>query len=303
MNILLTGASGFVGTRLVKLLDTPDNNIRIISRKVHPKFETIVCDFEYNSIPALSMDSIDIVFHLAGLTHDNRDDFKVQNIYQKINVDATVELAKLAVNNLVKNFVFVSSVKAGSSLFNKKCIDEKDDVKPEGVYGKTKLEAELKLLKIADKSNMCLSIIRPSLIYGPNVKGNLKLMISGIERGWFPPIPETGNRRSMIHVDDLVRAVVLVAGNEHAQGKFFIATDGNTYSSCEIYEAICHVLGKSKPKWHLPKLLFDMAAIISPRMKYKINKLLKDECYSSERLQSLGFKPQFSLRNMNETSF
>ena len=150
---------------------------------------------------------------------------------------------------------------------------------------------------------MHVSIIRPSLVYGPNVKGNLKLMLAGIKKGWFPPLPETGNRRSMIHVDDLVRAILLVAKDECANGEIFIATDGTPHSSRDIYNAMCSVLDKSIPKWSVPNNLFDMASLINPRIKYKLNKLLGDECYSSAKLEALGFKVQKTLKDMNETSF
>jgi nucleoside-diphosphate-sugar epimerase len=150
---------------------------------------------------------------------------------------------------------------------------------------------------------MHVSIIRPSLVYGPNVKGNLQLMLSGIEKGWFPPLPETGNRRSMIHVDDLVRAILLVAEDKRANGEIFIATDGTPYSSREIYDAMCKILGKPASKWSVPKALFDIASLASPRIKYKINKLLGDECYSSAKLEGLGFKAKKSLKDISETDF
>jgi len=150
---------------------------------------------------------------------------------------------------------------------------------------------------------MHVSLIRPSLVYGPGVKGNLQLMLSGIKKGWFPPLPETGNRRSMIHVDDLVRAIFLVAEDDRANGEIFIATDGTPYSSREIYNGMCSALDKSISKWSIPKFLFDAVFLISPRIKYKLNKLLGDECYSSVKLEALGFKAQKTLKDINETSF
>jgi len=116
-------------------------------------------------------------------------------------------------------------------------------------------------------------------------------------------LPETGNRRSMIHVDDLVRVILLVAEDERANGEIFIATDGVPHSSREIYSAMCSTLDKSIPKWGVPKFLFDMASWISPHIKYKLNKLLGDECYSSAKLEALGFKAQKSLKDMNETDY
>jgi nucleoside-diphosphate-sugar epimerase len=209
----------------------------------------------------------------------------------------------LAVESGVKRFVFISSVKAGGGLASGKCINELDQNEPEGVYGKSKREAELMLLKIGSESGMHVSIIRPSLVYGPDVKGNLQLMLSGIKKGWFPPLPETGSRRSMIHVDDLVRAILLVAEDKRANGEIFIATDGTPYSSREIYNAMCDVAGKPIPKWSVPKAFFDIASLASPRIRYKINKLLGDECCSSAKLEALGFQAKKSLKGMNETDF
>ena len=299
-NILISGATGFIGQRFVGAVDA---NIRVLSREKQPDYETVVCDLQSEVIPDNALNGVDAVFHLAGFAHDLSDATKIQNTYQKVNVDATIRLANLAVKSNVKRFVFVSSVKAGGGSNFGVCVSEKDQGNPEGIYGKTKREAELKLLKIGKESDMHVSIIRPSLVYGPNVKGNLQLMLSGIARGWFPPLPETGNKRSMIHVDDLVRAILLVADDDRANGEIFIATDGTPHSSRYIYNAMCSALDKSIPKWSVPKILFDMASLVNPRIKYKLNKLLGDECYSSAKLEALGFKAKKTLKDMNETSF
>jgi UDP-glucose 4-epimerase len=299
-NIFISGATGFIGQRLVRAIDF---NVRVLSREKQSDYETVVCDLKSEAIPDNALDGVGTVFHLAGFAHDLNDATKIQNIYQKVNVDATIRLANLAVKSNVKRFVFVSSVKAGGNSNFGMCASEKDQGDPKGVYGKTKREAELKLLKIGKESGMHVSIIRPSLVYGPRVKGNLQLMLSGIKKGWFPPLPETGNKRSMIHVDDLVRAILLVADDDRANGEIFIATDGMPHSSRDIYNAMCSALGKSIPKWSIPKGLFDMASLVNPSIKYKLNKLLGDECYSSAKLEVLGFKAQKTLKDINETIF
>jgi UDP-glucose 4-epimerase len=300
VNSLITGATGFIGQKLVKAIG---ENIKILSRKKHLDFETILCDFEKDNIPGNTLDGIDVVFHLAGFAHDFRNERKIETLYRKVNVDSTIELAKLAVKSGVKRFVFVSSVKAGGNPSLGTCANEKDQKNTEDVYGKTKREAELKLLEIGKESGMHVSIIRPSLVYGPNVKGNLQLMLSGVRAGWFPPLPETGNRRSMIHVDDLVRAILLIVEDKQANGEIFIATDGTPHSSREIYSVICNITGKPVPKWSVPKFLFNLIALTSPKIKYKVDKLLGDECYSSEKLEALGFKSKRTLKEMNKTSF
>jgi len=296
----VTGASGFIGQRLVKSID---GIIRVLSRKKLANYETIVCDLQVQDIPESALDGIDVVFHLAGFSHDMRKERKVNNLYQAINVDTTEKLANLSIKSGVSSFVFISSVKAGGLPLNGYCDNEESKKRPDGIYGKTKREAELILLDLAKKTEMHVSIIRPSLVYGPKVKGNLELMLLGIKNSWFPPLPETGNKRSMIHVDDLVRAILLVSEDDRANGEIFIATDGIPHSSREIYNSLCNVAEKSIPKWYVPKILFDIASLASPNIKYKVNKLLGNECYSSAKLEALGFKAIKSLKDMNETSF
>ena len=262
----ITGATGFIGRKLIGVVG---GEIRVLSRVKHSDYDTIVCDLQSEVIPDQALNNVNTVFHLAGFAHDMRDASKIADLYYKVNVSATVQLANLAVKSGVKRFVFVSSVKAGGNQLLGICADEKDQKNIEDVYGKTKREAEIKLLEIGQVSGMHVSIIRPSLVYGPGIKGNLQLMLSGIEKGWFPPLPETGNKRSMIHVDDLVLAILLLADDERANGEIFIATDGAPHSSREIYNAMCSALDKSIPKWSVPKFLFDMASLINPRLKYK----------------------------------
>ncbi len=297
MKVLVTGATGFIGK---KLLSEIKGDIRILSRVKHDKYPTVICDFEKDIIPVNSLTDVDIVFHLAGVAHDTSI---AKELYQKINVDATVQLAELSVQSNVKKFIFVSSVKAGGASDFARCTNEDDQGNPKGVYGNTKREAEIKLLEIGLESGMHVSIIRPSLVYGPNVKGNLKLMLSGVKHGWFPPLPKTNNKRSMIHVDDLVRAILLVSENDNAKGEIYIATDGISYTSREIYDVMCIFAGRSVPKWSVPKFVFDVLSLVSQNFRYKINKLIGNECYSSDKLKKIGFRAQKTLKDMCETSF
>jgi len=297
--VLVTGATGFIGRYLVnKLVDCFGiDSISILSRDQNPVYRTIIRDLESN-IPENALDGINTVYHLAGYTHDLQGAESAAHLYQVVNVDATVQLAKLAASSGVKRLIFVSSVKAGGSAIVGRCVTKSDQFESEGIYGRTKREAELKVLEIGRQSGMHVSIVRPSLVYGPDVKGNLALMQAGAKKGWFPPLPETGNRRSMIHVDDLVRALVFVAENEQANGQIYIATDGVPHSSREIYEAICHSVGRAPHGWSVPKWVFDLAGVMSSRVRFKLDKLLGDECYSSAKLEVLGFKVEKGLMDL-----
>jgi len=304
---LVTGGSGFVGSRLCSAITAAKDDLRLYLRRHVDGIdgEQYICDFEQDFIPEEGLNGVDTVFHLAGFTHDLRDTSETEYLYRAINVDATIHLAELAVKNGVKHFVYVSSSKAGGSAQPGKCMNEMDQCEPEGIYGQTKRMAELKLLEIGKHSDMHVSIVRPSLVYGVGVKGNLRMMLNGIDKGWFPPIPDTHNRRSMIHVDDLVRVLLLLSKDKRASGEIFIATDGHDYSSRMIYEAMCKAVERKIPRWRLPNVFFNSLAMLGDFLKryipfpfdsYRYQKLLGDECFSSHKLQTLlEFKPNDSL--------
>ena len=304
---LVTGGSGFVGSRLCSAISASNSHLRLLLRRPVDGLDgaQYICNLEQDNIPEEGLDGVDTVFHLAGFTHDLRNTLETEHLYRAINVDATVRLAELAVKKGVKHFVYVSSSKAGGTPKPGMCMAEIDQSEPEGIYGQTKRMAELKLLDISTQSDMHVSIVRPSLVYGAGVKGNLRMMLNGIDKGWFPPIPETHNRRSMIHVDDLVRVLLLVSEDIRASGEIFIATDGLDYSSRAIYEAMCNVVGRKIPHWSIPNVFFNLAAKFGDLLKgrvpypfdsYRYQKLLGDECFSSDKLQTwLKFKPDYSL--------
>lgn len=297
---LITGSTGFIGQRLTNALD---GKVRVLSRENQIKFDTIICDLCVDDIPKHAFKDVKVVYHLAGYSHDMQKTSKISHHYSSLNIDATVKLAKLSVKYGVKKFIFISSVKAGGVPKSGISSTELDQGIPEDIYGFTKRKAELELLKIGNNSNMDIVIIRPALVYGPGVKGNLKTMLGGIEKGWFPPLPKSSKKRSMIHVDDLVRAILFVNKNVSFSNEIFIAAENNFYSSREIYIAMCHMLGREIPKWTLPNFFFDFIGLLSPSIKYKVNKLLGDESYSSSKLQKLGFETKKTLKDFNETDF
>lgn len=301
---LVTGGSGFIGIRMCNAINASGANLKLILRKKNKgiEYKQYVSDLDSGVIDEEAFIGVNTIIHLAGYAHDLDNKINL-NQYQKINVELTINIANLAVKHKVENFIFISSVKAGGNNVFSRCMTELDQNNPRGDYGRTKREAELELLRIGKENNIRISILRPSLVYGPEVKGNLQLMISAVRKGWFPPLPETGNKKSMIHVDDLVNAILMVSSCENANGEIYIVTDGKVYSSREIYEVVCNISEKSLPKWHIPLFLFKLASKISPKIKVKVDKLFRDEYYCSKKIESIGFMPNRTLKDMNETVF
>lgn len=304
---LITGGNGFIGQELCKDLILSGRKIVKLVRKIRESdnCEQYLCNLGVDKINCNVFDNVDTVFHLAAVTHDYTNKYTSAKDYYNLNVVATKELAISASKNGVKKFIFVSSVKAGGVSRSKKCLTETDQFEPEGIYGITKREAERMLLNIAKKTEMQVSIVRPSLVYGPGVKGNLNSMLKAIDKGWFPPLPENGNKRSMVHIKNVVGAMLSIENSDKSNGEIFILTDKENYSSNQIYRQMCKTLGKKPKSWVVPEFIFFILAkmgsfinifIKFPFNSYSYQKLLGNECFSSKKIEKMvGFKPKYSL--------
>ena len=235
IRVLVTGSTGFVGCRLLKTLEKSEFEILVLSRLPHPDHETIVCDLGKEPVPESALEKVTTVFHLAGYAHDLHDPSQAEHLYQTVNVCATVQLAELAAQQGVKHFVFVSSVKAGGSAKFGCCMTEEDQGSPEGVYGRTKREAELRILEVGRQSDMSVSIVRSSLVYGPGVKGNLSLLLKFIEKGIPLPLGSiTSNKRSFVSITNLIDLIEVCLVHPKAANEIFLVSDNEDISTVEL---------------------------------------------------------------------
>ncbi len=299
---LIVGASGFVGKQLYKKLKSCGNVVKTLSRNQDPLFsDHIKKDLLIDEIKSHDLQNINTIFYLVAKTHDLRSPNKhVQEEYEFLNYKVPTSLLELAEKSGVENFVYISSIKAGS--INE---DKDNDFSPKEIYGKTKRKAELALLSFSKKqeTKIKVNILRPALIYGPGMKGNLKSMLNGIKQGWFPPLPETFNRKSLIHVDDLIRAILFIATKSDVNSQIFNVTDQQIYSTRKIYESLMRSQGKKIPNFSLPFFIFKIISKLSTNLEYRITKLFDDQYFSSKKIQALGFKTKMSLDQCNESLF
>jgi len=180
------------------------------------------------------------------------------------------------------------------------CLDETADCRPVSVYGKARYEAERLVLDTGQRG-LSTTVLRLPMVYGPGCKGNLPRMIQAVARGRFPPLPEMGNRRSLVDVRDVVQAALLAATKPVAAGKVYIVTDGQAYSTRRMYELICASLQRPIPRWALPLSLLHAAASIGDMISYlsgkrfvidsdSLQKLIGSAWYSSEKISTLQTK-------------
>lgn len=279
---LITGASGFIGLPLCKELKTQGYFVRALLRnknKNENNFDEICYhDFEQKETPISSsiMENIDTVFHLAGIAHA-QDKTISKDKYWQVNVKTTEMLMHLAHQSGVKQFIYFSSIKAMNN--------------PSDFYGASKKEAEEKVLALGKKYNLHVCILRPALVYGIGVKGNLHLMISGIKSGLFPNLPETNNKRSLVSVDDLISAAINVAKNPRANNKIYTITDGLEYSTHKLCAAIRSALNLAPMSYTIPYIFFKCGAKFGDLLSFLLR---SDIPFNSDTLEKVFGSAYFS---------
>lgn len=308
---LVTGASGYIGGKLCSYLKEQGHIVRAVCGSNCSAIgdELISIDLAKSAISETLCAGVDTIFHLAGKAHALSDTSQNEEEYFSINVEGTRKLIAAAEAAGVQKFVFFSSLSVmedGQGVQGDEPKDERSDFStPLSAYGRSKLNAEELVLN----SNIPhISILRPAMVYGEGCKGNLPRMVDAIIKGRFPPMPEFGNRRSMVHVGDLIQAAMLVVKKAEASGQTYIVTDGQAYSTRQMYEWICESLHKPVPGWHIPLFILKclgksgdvIGAVRRKRFIFDsdaLEKLTSSAWYSSEKIQNeLGFKPQQNLR-------
>jgi UDP-glucose 4-epimerase len=310
--VLVTGATGFIGRYMVNYLLRQQFYVRALVRDAKKaaalpnEVDIIYGDLTNPVSLQLCCEAIDTVFHLGGYAHawrENNPDFEAQHL--EINFQGTKNLAVEALRAGVKQFIYFSSVKAVADTEN--CIDENWLKAPDSPYGIAKRQSELYLLELNQQQAMHICILRPALVYGPGWKGNLAAMLRAVDKGFFLPVPNIPNHRSMISLEDICSAALLVAQRPEANGKIYFVTDGVAYSTRQLYTAFCHALGKRVPKWYLPFFIFKLlghlgdagAKVLRRRLPFStetLTKLFGSAAYNSQRIQNeVGFKPIYNL--------
>ena len=305
---LVTGSSGFIGARLVAALRSDGLAVRCASRQRGDDATQVVADLADRSSLLAACADVETVYHCAGHAHafGSLTALDAERHWQ-INFEGTRNLVEAAGQSGVKRFVFLSSVKAmaepGEQLVDEFCPGE-----PATAYGKSKLAAERAVLDAVGRFGIHVVNLRLSMVYGAGGRGNLERMGRLVARGLFPPLPETGNHRSMIHVDDVIAAMRLVAIDEPAAGGTFILAGNEAPSGRELYDAIRAALGMPPVQWSVPRSLLALGAIggdligqlIRRRMPLNgevLDRLLKSAWYSSELVRrQLGWAPRVTLQ-------
>ena len=241
IKILLTGATGFIGTPLVQKLRASGIKVIGVTRKIVKHQD----DFFLREItPYTAWDDalkgVDVIIHTAGRVHVMNEDGKdLLEIYRDSNLRSTLNLANQAVTSGVKRFIFISSVKVlGEKTIDGVKFSPHSPYAPVDPYSISKMEAEIGLKKIAESSNLEVIIIRPPIVYGPGVKANFLRMLKLIQLGVPLPFGDLNNKRSMVFIDNLTDFVIICIFHKNADNKIFMVSDGHDISVSTLFKKL-----------------------------------------------------------------
>lgn len=248
MKVLVSGANGFIGRALCPYLSSLGHTVVPVVRRSFNMDGEHVVDDEFSWKKALT--GCDSIVHLAGRAHVMQDQaVNPLRAFRAANVDATLALAKRAVEAGVRRFVFMSTIKVnGEHTAPGGCFRPDDLPAPEDPYAISKWEAEQGLYAIAKNTGLEIVIVRPPLVYGPGAKGNFASLIQWINSGVPLPFGAVHNSRSMVALDNLVSFVGLCADSDaspKAKGEVFLVSDGEDISTTELLHKVAHAYGCS----------------------------------------------------------
>lgn len=284
--LMITGASGFIGTNFIERYKEKYNIVPVDLLKIKPE------EIEFKNV--------DTVLHLAALVHQMNG--APREKYFEINTELTRKIAEVAKKNKVKHFVFYSTVKVygyDGDLYNHNFVlNEYSKCNPiNDPYGESKWEAE-KILGEIESDNFIVSVIRPPMVYGKGVKGNMETLIKLIKKLPILPFDYTKNRRSFVNIDNLFYLTSLVIDKE--KEGIFLPLDEKSLSLKEMIEGIEEGLKIKRIKVPMIQPFFWILTKIKPNIMVRLYGSLQFD--NSETREKLEYIPLISyekgIKNM-----
>lgn len=298
--ILITGATGFLGSALCKELEKSTCLIRPIVRSIannSHKNAQAVGDINGETDYKNVLTGIGTVVHIAARAHIMNDETTDPLAeYRKVNVDGSENLARKAAAAGVKRFVFISSIKAlGESTTGAEPYSEKMIPAPEDPYGQSKYEAEEVLKQVAADTGMEVVIIRPPLVYGAGVKANFHSLLRLSSLPIPLPFALVHSKRSMIYVENLVDFIICCVDHSNAANQTFLVSDGEDLSVKSLITCIRKAMGKSSLLLPVPIIFFKLVGKLTGKSGV-IDRLVGElQVDSSKACELLGWTPPKSV--------
>ncbi|OIN07767.1 UDP-glucose 4-epimerase family protein [Oceanisphaera psychrotolerans] len=300
-NVLVTGATGFVGQVLVGQLLQNLRHFVTVALRSDTRFDScsarVVGDFTDQTDWSSALADQKTVIHTAARAHIMKDEFADPlGEYRKVNVGGTLNLARQAAEAGVRRFIFISSIKVnGEQTPVGKPFTAEDAPAPEDAYGISKWEAEQGLQQLAAETGMEVVIIRPPLVYGPGVKGNFASMNRLVAKGLPLPLGAIHNQRSLVALDNLVDLIITCIDHPAAANQVFLAGDGSDLSTTELLRGVAKAMDKPSRLIPVPAGLLQFAATILGKKAMAQRLLGSLQVDITKTRELLGWTPPFTV--------
>lgn len=306
MRILVTGGSGFIGTRLVKELLARGHEVRILDKVRSTSYPDLCSVGDVRDSDALdaAVRQRDVVYHLAA---EHRDDVRPLSLYYEVNVDGSRKLAEACTANGVRSLIFTSSV----AVYGMNAGEPTENMAPHPFndYGRSKSQAEDVLRSWATEGmGRTLVIVRPAAIFGEGNRGNVYNLARQIASGRFVMVGNGLNKKSMGYVGNMAAFLACLDQSLRHGIRVYNYADKPDLTMNELVELVRHSTGKHKgspariPYWlgMLGGVCLDGIAWITGRQlpisSIRVRKFCSTTTVSVQRLHETGFVPPSSLR-------
>ncbi|MCP1172628.1 NAD-dependent epimerase/dehydratase family protein [Ralstonia chuxiongensis] len=332
--VLITGASGFVGKAVLATARARGISVRPVFRTAESASDlgysvdfkatdsstsgllphdtvrdlptsgdraTLVPTLESDTDWRSALSGVNVVIHCAARAHVTGALLE----FRQINVGGTLRLAQQAAEVGVRRFIFVSSIGVHGNTTSSTSFKFNDQISPHSPYAKSKAEAEIELKRLAKKTGMEVTIIRPPLVYGPGAPGNIHRMVWALNRNIPLPLGcVTRNRRSLVMLDNLVDLLLICVDHPGAANQTFLVSDGEDLSTAELLRRLGAAIGYPAKLVHIPVSILRAAAYLLGK-RHMAEQLLGSLQVDIEHTRhTLGWTPPISVdegfRKMSE---
>jgi UDP-glucose 4-epimerase len=270
MRVAVTGARGFIGSALEPALRRRGHTVQPVAREALRD--------------ATAYAGCEAVVHLANVAHTAAP----VALLEEVNVSGTRHAAECAARAGARRFVYLSSIKASGEETRGRSLDGSEAPLPQSAYGRAKLAAERALAEVAERRGLEAVLLRPTLVYGPNVKANFLALMRAIAGGWPLPFASVRNRRSLAYVGNVTDAIVCCLEAVKIASRPYVICDERAVSTPEL----CRLLGEALGR---PARLFPFPAGVFARLPGSRALARSLEADASALVQELGWGAAFSL--------
>ncbi|MBD8192840.1 NAD-dependent epimerase/dehydratase family protein [Pseudomonas fluorescens] len=298
--VLLTGATGFVGSALLAYLQEQARHPVAIASRSEPVGVERDCQVfnlgefgaQTNWHPALR--GVGCVVHMAGRAHVLTQEPNALELFREANTRATLNLASQAAAEGVKRFIFISSIGVNGGYTTDLPFSESSAPTPNADYAISKQEAEVGLLQLAQTTEMDVVIIRPPLVYAAHAPGNFRRLLKLVHSGIPLPFGRVNNSRSMIALENLVDFIAFCIDHPAAANQVFLASDGVDFSTGQMVRLLAKGMGRKAALIPVPVSVLRVSARLLGKQGVYTQLCGSLQIDASKAKQLLGWTPPLS---------